>query len=78
MPQASERIGAAGGKAEAALFGVLAGNPERVLPLCASWEDAAWTLARRCASLGRASLWSLLVCQTSRLLACTGGRWQKD
>ena len=51
--QASERIGAAGGKAEAALFGVLAGHSERVLPLCASWEDAAWALARRCACSGR-------------------------
>ena len=44
--QASERVGSES-KEEAALYGVLAGNVGRVLPLCASWEDATWALTRR-------------------------------
>ncbi len=46
--QSSERVGGES-KEEAALYGVLAGNVGRVLPLCASWEDATWALTRRSA-----------------------------
>ncbi len=46
--QASERVGQpSSGQQEGALYGVLAGNVERVLPACASWQDATWALTRR-------------------------------
>ncbi len=46
--QASERIGQqSSGQMEAALYGAQAGNVERILPACASWQDATWALSRR-------------------------------
>lgn len=50
--QVSERAAGAaaeaggGAAAEAALYGALASNVTRVLPACASWEDAAWAYLR--------------------------------
>lgn len=49
--QAAERAGAAaeasgGGAHEAAVYGALACHVARVLPACASWEDAAWAYLR--------------------------------
>ncbi|BDA47704.1 Nuclear pore complex protein NUP107 [Coccomyxa sp. Obi] len=45
--QASERIGQqSSGQMEAAVYGALAGNVERILPACASWQDATWALSR--------------------------------
>lgn len=46
--QASERIAQpTSGQQEAALYGALSGNVERVLPACTTWKDATWALTRR-------------------------------
>ena len=47
--QAAERVGGQAGapdQAEAALYAALAGHVARLLPACATWEEAVWALAR--------------------------------